>query len=226
MNQTALFFSTLGVIGAVPLFFLVAAIRRKPLGEARQETEVFLRDWAGIAPEALRGWITNVFGFASGFLLITLLAFGFNQLGDNTMPYVAASVGHFGNDLTRLSFEHHAEWSRFRDQFKGEWQKENPAKNFNDYRTSVLEKWQVRAARTLFYFAVLPLLGAFFDLGFRTYWKRGLALLILSLAASLLILSYWVGRKAHYVNELQVQNNALLHPVVEPRSLATLDSPD
>jgi hypothetical protein len=206
----------------VPLFFFVAAIRHKPFGDARQETETFLRDWAGIAPEALRGWITRAFGFASGFVLIVLLAYGFNELGDNTMPYVAAPVRHFGNDLTRWSFEHRTEWKRFRDQFRDEWQRENSGRNFKDFKTNVLDKWQVRAARTLFYFSVLLVTGAFFDLGSRAFRKRGLALLLLGLAASLITLDDWTGRKAHYVNELRVQNRALLRPVPEPQSLAAL----
>ena len=212
-------FPILAVVGAVPLFFLVASAMRMSLQQARETTLEFLNNWAKITPLATRRIISSILGYSTGFALLVALAYGLNGIADNTMPFFSRLVGHFGNRIVIWSVEHEKDWKDFRGKFAEKWEsekvKENPdAKEtanemWEEFKTKELDKWQVRFTRTLFFFSLLLVIAGLIDALSRRYRKRGVALLIVGLVSTTLCLNYWVYRKAHYIDRIRFENRQL-----------------
>lgn len=219
MTSSKILFPILAVIGAIPLFFLVAAISRSNLDNARAVTLKFLEDWANIAPETIRGAVSKALGFATGFALIVALAYGFDRLGNDTMLYVSKGVGHLNNQLVAWSIDRATDWKQFTDDYQSEWETEHHGESWEDQKTEKMGKWQVRLGRTLFYFSILLILAGLIDIFSKKFRKRGLVLLIIGVVATTACLNYWVHRKEHYIRVVLSQNHQLARPVSEPQSL-------
>jgi len=220
MTSNRILFPILTVIGIMPVFFLVAAVMRRSLKRAKEITLKFLDDWANQAPLSLRGVISSILGFAGGFALLVALTFGFNRIGDATMPFISKQVGHFNYSLVAWSVEHRSDWEDFRNSYKVEWKKENREKKWKDHKIADMEKWQVKIARILFYYSLLLVVAGGFDIFSKRYRKRGLVLLVVGIIATSAFLLYWVERKEHYINDVITSNKQLKLPVQEPESLS------
>ena len=217
-------FSLLSVIGAMPLALLVAATQRIKLREAIKKISKFLETWAGMAPKAIHAYISTAIGFSGGFIFLVALTYILNSLGNATMPHYSRAAHHFGRPLTMWSVEHEPDWKKFKNAFQNRWQKEHPQQKWDDLKTETLSKWQVRAARVLFYYSLLLLLAGVVDLGFvliarllkftwKRFFKRGISVTLIGLAASFVCLLIWVDRKQYYINEVVRVNDALESPV-------------
>ena len=220
MTSNTILFPILTVIGIMPVFFLVAAVMRRSLKRAKEITLKFLEDWANQAPVSLQGAISSILGFAGGFALLVALTFGFNRIGDATMPFISKQVGHFNSRQVAWSIEHRDNWENIRDAYRLRWEKENPGKKWKDHKIEDLEKWQVKIARILFYYSLLLVMAGGFDIFSRRYRKRGLVLLVVGIIATSACLLYWVDRKEHYINEVLRSNQHLELPVKIPDSLS------
>ncbi len=220
MTSNTILFPILTVIGIMPVFFLVAAVMRRSLKRAKEITLKFLEDWANQAPVSLRGAISSILGFAGGFALLVALTFGFNRIGDATMPFISKQVGHFNNRVVAWSVEHRYDWENFRNVYRFKWEKENPEKKWKDHKIEDLEKWQVKIARILFYYSLLLVVAGGFYIFSRRFRKRGLVLLVVGIIATSACLLCWVDRKEHYINEVLRLNQQLELPVPIPESLS------
>lgn len=219
MTSDIILYPILAVIGAVPLFFLVAAISRSTLDRAKKVTLRFLDDWANVAPAALRGAVSSILGFATGFALLVALAYGFDRLGNDNMKYVSRGVGHLNNKLVAWSVNSEREWKKFRDAYQSEWEKEHLGESWDVQKTETMGKWKVRVARTLFCFSLLLTLAGLLDLFSKKFRKRGLGLLMIGILATAACLNFWVNSRERYIREVIRQNDLLIHQVPKPASL-------
>jgi hypothetical protein len=220
MTSNTILFPILTVIGIMPVFFLVAAVMRRSLKRAKEITLKFLEDWANQAPVGLRGAISSILGFAGGFALLVALTFAFNRIGDATMPFISKQVRHFNYSLVASSVEHPKDWKNFRNEYRVEWEKENPGKKWKDHKIEDLEKWHVKIARILFYYSLLLVAAGGFDIFSRRYRKRGLVLLVVGIIATSACLLCWADRKESYIDEILTLNQKLEKPVPRPKSLS------
>lgn len=207
----------LSVIGVMAVFLVVAAASRTRVEVARKKTLKFLQDWADVAPEALRGVITSLLGFTGGFALVVALTFGLDRLSDATMPFWSHGFGYFRKPLVTWSAAHNAEWKKFRKKLENEWKAEHPTMGWDDYKD--VNKWQVRAARTLFYYSLLLLLAGIIDTTSKRFRRRGVTVMVIAVVAGFTCLLVWTHRKDQYIGEVLQTNATLEHPAPLPKSL-------
>jgi hypothetical protein len=204
----------LALIGALPVFFLVASARCQSLPTARRNTMRFLEDWAGIAPETLKEWIRTAIGSSVGFALLVALAFSFNYLGEESMPVIARAFGYFGSHRVAWSEEHRGDWEALADDLKTRWVTTHPKENLRD--AAIFEKFKndrgkewVRAPRTLVIFSLLLISAGLLDLRSQRFRRRGLGLLCVGLLSFFLFSIVWVNRKGHYIREIIAASESL-----------------
>jgi hypothetical protein len=209
-----LIFLGLGLIGALPVFFLVASARCQSLRTARQSTMKFLEDWAGLAPEALKEWTRRAIGSSVGFAFLVALAFTFNYLGDHSMPAITRGFGYFGSQQVAWSEEHRPEWEKFKEDLRTRWVLTHPEEDLS--QPAAYEKFKndrgkesVRAPRTLVVFSLLLIPAGLLDLRSKRFRRRGLTLVVVGCLSFFLFSLVWVNRKAHYVREVIVANESL-----------------
>ena len=203
------------LIGAMPIFLLVASLMRKTVAEAQPNTMHFLERWGGIAPSGLREWLRITIGATAGFGLLMALAQGFNELGDATMPRISSVFAHFGDPFTTWSVRDREDWRGLRDGVKGRWVNLHPAEDLvND--PAAWNKWQddrgkgmVRSIRALVFFAFMLVLAGVFDLTARPFRGRGVATIVVGLLALTALVQIWVDRKSHYIREVHLANETL-----------------
>ncbi len=227
--MTILLMCGLAVIGAMPVFLLVASLTRTSVTHGQQQTMKFLEHWGGIAPKSLKVWIRTAIGGSVGFSLLVALTFAFNWLGDQprTTPAISEVFGHFGNPYTEWSVTYNKDWVGFRDKIRDQWVRKYPGKDLvND--PEAWEQWKnqkgkenVRIPRTLIWFSVL-LIAGLYDLTSPTYRRRGALLIALGAVSFVVLMQIWAGKKNHYVHEVVVANRTLCDfKVSEPESLNT-----
>ena len=210
-----LLLSGLAVIGAMPVFLLVAALTRCSASQAQRRTMTFLERWGGLAPENLKAWIKQAIGSSAGFVLLVALAAVFNWLGDGAMPAISRSFGHFGTAETAWSEEHRSDWVKFREGIRNQWGREHPDEDltsdkqaWEQWKTNRGKDW-VRVPRTLVFFSLLLVIAGIVDITARKFRQRGAVLAIVGMIAFVVFSFIWADRKAHYVREVMVANNAL-----------------
>ena len=208
------FYSIIAVIGAMPLFFLVAAAMRISVKRAKKISLQFLEDWAQVAPEAIQGAVSSILGFATGFALLVALTFGFDKVGDEIMPHISGVFGYGGSQIVAWSVNSRSDWQRMRDDYRERWEAQNQGRTWEEHKNE-LEKRQVRGARTLFFFALLLIIAGGLDIFSARLRKRGLALLLIGVVATSACLIWWVGRKEHYIGEV-VRLSVRLNPPLCP----------
>lgn len=213
--EQMLCYAALGLIGALPVFFLVASSRCQNLYAARQSTMEFLKDWAGIAPKALREWIRTrtAIGSSFGFAFLMALAVSFNFVGDHSMPVIARSFGYFGSPEVEWSEEHKPQWKQFKADLRDRWtivhreDMNNPVV-FEGFKNDH-GKESVRASRTLVIFSLLLIAAGLLDLRSKRFRRRGLGLLSIGFFSFFLFSIVWVNRKEHYIYEVIIANQSL-----------------
>ena len=218
----------MAVIGAMPIFLLVAAITRSNLKESQTNTMMFLEQWGGIAPDSVREWIRTIIGSTVGFALLVALTATFNNLGDGPLiPHISGLLNHFGAEYTQLSERHESEWKTFRDGIRINWVKAHPEEDLNK-DTESWDKWKqgkgkdnVRVSRTLIFFSFILAIAGLVDLTGKTFRKRGALLLIIGVAFSISFLYIWADRKNSYVHNVFLANETLgQYKMPLPMSLA------
>jgi hypothetical protein len=230
--MTILLMCGLAVIGAMPVFLLVASLTRKSVAEGQQQTMKFLKQWGGVAPKSVKVWIRASIGGTVGFGLLVALTFAFNWLGDQplTTPAISEVFGHFRNPYTEWSVASYQDWVDFRDMIKIKWVKGNPGQDLAK-DPEAWEQWKnkqgkehVRIPRTLIWFSVLLLIAGLYDLMSPKYRRRGALLIALGAVSFVVLMMIWAGKKNHYVYDVVTANRTLGDSKVsEPESLkATL----
>lgn len=224
----SLLLTIMAVIGAMPIFLLVAAITRSSLKESQTKTMLFLEQWGGIAPDSVKEWIRTTIGSTVGFALLVALTATFNSLGDGPLiPYISGKLNHFGVEYTQWSEGHETEWKTFRDGVRINWVKAHPEEDLNKDAAS-WDKWKqgkgkdsVRVPRTLIFFSFILAIAGLVDLTDKTFRKRGALLLILGLTFSISFLYIWADRKNSYVHNVFLANESLgQYKMPLPMSLA------
>jgi hypothetical protein len=221
----------LGLIGALPLFLLVASARCQSLGTARRGTMKFLEEWGGIAPKSLREWVRTAIGSSVSFAFLVALAFTFNLLGDAVMPAFSRPFGYFGSHHVAWSEEHRFDWETFRETMKSQWVLGHPGEDLR--QPAAFEKFKndrgkelVRVPRTLVIFSLLLIPAGLLDLRSKRFRRRGLALLSIGCLSFFLFSIIWTNRKAHYIREVMTANETLGHAKVAlPLSWSSLSRP-
>ena len=226
--------SVLAVIGAMPLFLLVASLSRSSVADAQRLTMNFLEQWGGVAPESLKIWVRKTIGGTVGFSLLVALSFGFNFLGDtNITPSISKAFHHFGYRYTEWSDNSERDWVKFRDSTRGRWVKAHADDDLmND--PIAWEKWkndrgkdQVRIPRTLVWFSFILIMAGFVDILLRNFRRRGALLMFLGAATFIVLMYIWADRKNHYVHEVVLASETLGKNRVEhPPSLVALVGED
>lgn len=228
--MTILLMCGLALIGAMPVFLLVASLTRTSVTDGKKKTQKFLKQWGGIAPPSLKVWIRTTIGTSVGFSFLVALTFAFNLLGDqrHVTPAFSKAFGHFGNPYTEWSVTHAEEWDAFREKIKGKWAMRHPDENlvldkkaFEEWKNA-RGKEQVRIPRTLIWFSVLLLAAGLYDLSSARYRRRGILIINLGAVSFVLLMSIWADRKNSYVRNVVTTNETLgdfMVPV--PRSLET-----
>ena len=225
----ALLFAGLALIGAMPVFLLVASIKRCSLRQARLNTMTFLEDWGGIAPQRLANWFKLTFGSSVAFGLLIALAFAFNLVGDGTAPRISSAFGHFNVSYVEWSVSHEFDWKTLMTHLRTNWKKLHPSEDIED--PTVWAKWkndrkkyQARGARTLVYFSILMFVAGFIDILGRRQWRRGVTVTILGALFFLMMIFVWAERKGHYVEAVLAANDSLGELMMpQPPSLLELE---
>lgn len=226
--MTILLMCGLAVIGAMPVFLLVASLTRTSVTDGQRQTMKFLEHWGGIAPKRLRAWVRTAIGGSVGFSLLVALTLAFSWLGDQprTTPAISAVFGHFGNPYTEWSVTHNQEWVDFRDAIKEAWGKQFRNENLMN-NPEAWEQWKnargkdsVRIPRTLIWFSVLLVMAGLYDLTSPIYRRRGALLIALGTVSFVMLMLIWAGKKNHYVHEVVAANTELgIYKIKEPDSL-------
>lgn len=214
MNET-LVLSCMAVIGAMPIFLLVAALTRNTVKDAQESTMAFLERWGGIAPNSVKTWVTKTIGSTVGFALLIALTAAFNKLGDGPLvPHLSGLFQHFGNKYTQWSESHDDDWRNLRDGVRINWAKAHHGEDLT--QPNAWEEWKnrhgkenVRIPRTLIFFSLILALAGLVDLIGKTFRQRGALLLTVGLVASISCLYIWADRKNSYVHNVALANETL-----------------
>lgn len=212
----SLLLTILAVIGAMPIFLLVAAMTRSSLRDSQTKTMLFLEQWGGIAPSSVKEWVRATIGSTVGFALLVALTGTFNSLGDGPLiPYISGKFSHFGAEYTHWSDGHETEWKTFRDGVRINWVKAHPDDDLNKDAAS-FDKWKqdrgknrVRIPRTLIFFSLILAVAGLVDLTGKNFRKRGALLLIVGLTFTISFLYIWADRKNSYVHNVFIANESL-----------------
>ena len=229
--MTILLMCGLAVIGAMPVFLLVASLTRTSVTNGQRQTRKFLEQWGGIAPANLKVWIRTTIGGSVGFSFLVALTVAFNWLGDgrHVTPAFSAAFGHFGNPYTEWSVTNVRDWEKFREDIKFKWVEKYPGQNlvsdekaWNEWKNR-LGKEQVRIPRTLIWFSVLLLIAGLYDITSTTYRRRGTLLLVLGAVSFVVLMQIWADKKNGYVRDVVAANRTLGDlKVPVPESLETI----
>ena len=199
----------------MPVFLLVASITRTSVSNAQLQTMAFLEQWGGIAPEALKKWIRTTIGCSVGYGFLVALAFSFCSLGDGkTMFVISKPFNYFGYQHTEWSAIYNSEFEDFQTGFRIRWGEKHRAENLVDPKK--WEQWKVehgknlaRIPRTLIWFSALLLVAGLYDATSRTYWRRGILLVILGGLSFVGCVYNWADRNDHFVREVLKANLTL-----------------
>jgi hypothetical protein len=195
------FYSILGLISLVFVTLSVAAYREISLPEALKDSRGFLDKWASLFPQNFLKKLVKIGGVSGTIVILGFLAYGFNRLGDATLPYVSRWVNHLGNKEVAWSLEHPAEWRSIKFNFReiadlsnrSQWEKEK----------SKLGKHDVRASRIIiFFFLILTLAGLLDLISSRKYRRRGVVLLFFGMLGLPACLIIWTERQGQYIDNL------------------------
>ncbi len=220
MNHQLLF-PVLAVVGALPVFLLVASLSRTDLKSARTKSLKFLQEWGGVAPKSVAEWVKTALGSSVGFALLVALAFTFNLAGDHSMRFISSTFDHFGVEYTQWSSDHEFDWKKVRNNVQRRWVELHPSEDLNNNPEDWSKwkndrnKWQTRAARTLVYFALLLCLAGIIDLAYARFRRRGLVNLALGIVSFVVLSMIWSDRKAHYVEAVLRANDSLGAKAIE-----------
>jgi len=194
-----LFYSFLGLISFVPLVIAVASLRNQSFRNARKETLGFLESWAKLASG---DWLKTVFkvaGLSGVLVLLGFVAYGFNRLGDVTMPYTSQMVEHFGNRVVQWTIDNERDWDRVKFEFREvsgirgdrqQWEKVKGELGVHD----------IRLFRVLFFlFLLISVAGLVDTIGSRNLRRRGLFLFFLGMIGLAASQWLWIDRTKQYV---------------------------
>lgn len=210
----AMLFASLALIGAMPVFLLVASIKRCSLKQAHSNTMTFLEDWGGISPQGLTNWINLTFGSSVAFGLLIALAYVFNLVGDGTAPRISSAFSHFNVSYVEWSVSHESDWKKIMKHLRTNWKTLRPSEDIED--PAVWAKWkndrkkyEARGARTLVYFSLLMFIAGLIDILGRRKWRRGVTVTILGALFFIMMIFVWADRKGHYVEAVLAANESL-----------------
>ena len=211
----SLLLTIMAVIGAMPIFLLVAAISRSSIKESQTRTMLFLEQWGGTAPDSIKEWVRTTIGSTVGFALLVAMTATFENLGDGPLiPYISGKFNHFGGEYTQWSEEQKKEWQHFRDGVRINWHKAHADEDLSN--DEAWSKWKqrkgkdgVRVPRTLIFYSFVLAIAGLVDLAGKTFRKRGALLLLLGLAFSISFLYIWSDRKNNYVHNVFLANEML-----------------
>jgi len=200
--QDIVFYAILGIVTFVPLVAIVASLRKVSFKIARKQTFSFLETWANLAPKEWLQAIFTIAGLSGVLFLLSLGAYLFNRLGDETMPYTSKIVGHFGDRVIPWTIKYGEDWDKIRKEFRTVSGIEHDSRKWEEAKVELGVR-EVRLSRVLFYLFLLLFVAGIADtVGSKKFRSRGLCLLfigMLGLAASQFL---WVKRQKQFVTNL------------------------
>ena len=221
LHNDTVFYILMALLVALPLFLLVAALLGRGLPEASTKTLQFLDDWAGIAPKAIRGYITKGLGFFGGFMFLMMLAYLLNSVALIAMPSLSSTVGHFGDPITSWQVENFPSWKNFEGSYKVQATRED--ENFDWWeKKASLDRHAVRACRIGGMAAFLLIVAGGADLVRRKYRSRGWATMVTGAVLLVMFVAMWSYKTTAYIGKLRGANQLLQEPVAFPEELERL----
>ena len=205
----------LALVGTIPALLLVASVQRTTLASACRGAVHFLGTWGGKA----RGRGTSLamlsLGVVSLFAVLAGLAAFLNERGDDALPKISETYGHFGKKDTAWAVSHEEEWREFKNRFRTQWTLVHPAEDLRHDRAA-WANWKndhgrnlVRAARVLALYAVFVLIAGLVDLRSAAFRKRGGVLFAIGIFSFMLFSYLWADQHGRYVREVFAANSML-----------------
>ena len=215
----ALLYPLLAVIGASPLVLLFAAVRGFDTREAARELSRSLGSIGSLMPGALPGKRRSL-GIAFGLFLGTVLAMVLGHLANNLMPHLTF-LPHGSSETTEWALlDPNDDWRTYRSRYKASYLENSGVKEKGwQAHKHELGRGSVRSARTLFSFSLLLGIAGLVDL-VRRRRHRGVASLLVSCLACLVLYFFWYDREGHYVREM-VMSASRLPPELRPELPST-----
>lgn len=210
LGLQSLFYGALGVLGAMPLVMMVAAVRQNTIAVARRRLLTFFRDWAGMAPRDLHRLVRATVGFSGAFVFFVAFAF----LADRVAAAVADPVLRLWplpSEATSWQLSHQSEWSTFRSSYENSWRHYTGKSDWElDRHVFELGRWRTRAARTATLLCVLAAFAGAYDC-YRSprFRRRGMATFLTALVLTVATCSIWSLSEGRFVKSLATANRAL-----------------
>ena len=186
-------FVILGLVGAMPLTILVAALKNKGISSAAREINKFLTEWSGLAPE-VQPILKKVLGFSGSFVFLFALALVLAGISEGSMPYLTF-IPHLPHQATQWRISHADDWSMLVFRYKGTFANE---KEYEE-KKGILGHPYVLGSRTAFMYALILFVAGLVDVARRQRWRRGVTSLILGAFLSMTFYSLWFKTEGNYV---------------------------
>lgn len=203
-----LLYPLIGIVGAIPLLLLIAAIRGCRLATLRDRLRKAFSGWVGGSMGSSWQRSARLVGLALGIVALSSLSLLLSYCADLALPTLRF-IPHPVDTAADWSMNHSEEWDVFRGRFKNELLAGSGSSEraWQDFKADT-GRWMVRATRTLFLYAVLLGLAGLADLARRNPRRGGTSLLLAAVMA-LLLYSTWFLREGDFVKEVVLANQRL-----------------
>lgn len=193
-------FFLLGIIAVVPLAMLTAALLDTSYSSAVKRVRKFLETWASFAgEEAWKAVLAVQVGGA--VILLAMLAWALNRLGDATVPQVSGAFDHFGKDRVAWSLDYESEWDDLRHDFREVTGIGNDQAKYEEVKAR-LGSYEYSFFRTLFWLALILVTAGIVDLSRKVRRKRGTLEVCLGLLVAFASVAIWANRQDRFIGNM------------------------